>query len=133
MQVSFENLRKLESYLPQHGNNEEQARESKIKPGAFKDADKKMTAVLICKLTKKQVREMYLTGKRYNGREALENGIVDRTGENEQDTMVQAIGLASEFAKKGIERNRPTIQTLKTELAGDEISCLLGEVIYAKL
>ncbi len=101
--------------------------ETFIKPGAFPGADAKMTAVLRAKLTDAQVREMYVTGKRYNGNDALESGLVHGVAEGDLGAEQKAVQLCGKLAAKGVKRNRRTLAVLKTELVRNYLGTLRGE------
>jgi len=95
-----------------------------VKPGSFPGADTKMTSILRSKLPQSVIRTMYLEGKRFQASEAHAFGIVDEVGQDENETREKAMQLARELAKKGVRRNRRTVQVLKTELFQEHLSRL---------
>jgi enoyl-CoA hydratase/carnithine racemase len=95
--------------------------ESLIKPGAFKDADRKMMAVVRCKVNKSVKRDMFLQGLRMDGKSALQTGLVDYISDNPIET---AVALARKLGEKAFKRNRKTIATLKFEMAREYIDIL---------
>lgn len=104
----------------------EQAAASHVKPGAFKDADAKMMAVMQAKLPASTVRQVFLSGKRYGGAAALELGLVDAVADDEAATVQAAVDMARAFAPKGARRNRRAVGVLKTEMVRRFVPLLSG-------
>eukprot|EP00756_Hemistasia_phaeocysticola_P055174 Hpha_TRINITY_DN31093_c0_g1::TRINITY_DN31093_c0_g1_i1::g.64078::m.64078 len=97
-----------------------------VKPGMFPGADAKMVAVLRAKLPTHVCREVLLGGKRYSGQEAAQLGLVDESVAGEE-VLTRALAVARELAKRGVDHNRRTVRTLKSELVSSEVAVLLGK------
>lgn len=124
--------------------------ESDIVPGAFKGMDRKMMSIMKAKLPKPIVQEMFLTGIRLNGNEALKRGVVDavyptskpananapssssnenngKKSESVDDTkdFINAAAIMVEgVSKKAPKWNRKTIGILKYEMHQECIDVL---------
>lgn len=103
-----------------------EAGKSNVKPGVFDDADEKMTAVLLAKLPAPLVREMYLEGRRYSGKEAKAKGLVDHAAYGDVAVLSKAMEVAGKLAAKGVPHNRQTIRVIKTELVRPYLPLLTG-------
>jgi len=94
---------------------------SKILPGVFKDADRKMTNVLRAKVAPLVLRDMYLRGLRLDGKAAVQLGLVDATSKS---VVADAVELAGKLGAKAHPANRRTVAVLKFEMVRDYIRVL---------
>jgi enoyl-CoA hydratase/carnithine racemase len=86
---------------------------SKIVPGCFKDADRKMVSILNAKLDPRLVRDMFLLGIRFTGSAAKRVGLVDEVAD--EDLMQVALAVALKVGSKAHRANRRTFAVLKFE------------------
>ena len=96
---------------------------SKITPGCFEDADRKMITLLKEKIRPFLLREMLLQGTRFDGAAAKDNGLVDVSC---SDALQEAVKLAQQLGKKAHRANRRTVAVLKFENHRECIQILSG-------